>query len=280
MKDSSANAAFSSFAITAGILAGVFSVALVVQASTTIGTNISTAGTLTVTSTATSTVAGPFAIGTTTDPTEYFEGPSEFTVDGTIRPDLQQTLALFTTPSGPVTIGINTEDKTGISEIFEFTSGIYNNFSSNNTDNGWEFGLNTFGNRDPRDGFYFGRCGGNLQDLTVVRNDNVGVNTVTPYSRFQVTGADSGTGQMFGLVNSASTTVMQVLDNGNIGIGTTTPYSKFHVTSGANATTTVNFGEVGVTSSKACFTTKNTAGADISFYFVGTSMVIENHLCR
>ena len=66
----------------------------------------------------------------------------------------------------------------------------------------------------------------------------------------------------------------------SVGIGTTTPYSKFQVTSGANATTTVNFGEVGVSSSHACFNTKNTAGADISFYFVSTTMVVENHLCR
>jgi len=65
-----------------------------------------------------------------------------------------------------------------------------------------------------------------------------------------------------------------------VGVGTTTPYSKFQVTSGANATTTVNFGEVGVSTSHACFNTKNTAGTDISFYFVGTTMVVENNLCR
>ena len=68
--------------------------------------------------------------------------------------------------------------------------------------------------------------------------------------------------------------------NGSVGIGTTTPYSKFQVTSGASATTTVNFGEVGNITSHACFNTKNTAGADISFYFVGTTMVVENNLCR
>ena len=49
---------------------------------------------------------------------------------------------------------------------------------------------------------------------------------------------------------------------------------------GASATTTVNFGEVGDASSHACFNTKNTDGDDISFYFVGTQMVVENNSCN
>ena len=67
---------------------------------------------------------------------------------------------------------------------------------------------------------------------------------------------------------------------GFVGVGTSTPFSRLHVTSGANATTTVNFGEVGSATSKACFNTKNTAGADISFYFVGTAIVTEASLCK
>ncbi len=73
---------------------------------------------------------------------------------------------------------------------------------------------------------------------------------------------------------------MVILSNGNVGIGTAAPVSKFQVTAGASATTTVNFGEVGTASSHACFNTKNTVGTDISFYFVGTTMVVENNLCR
>lgn len=49
---------------------------------------------------------------------------------------------------------------------------------------------------------------------------------------------------------------------------------------GPSATTTINFGTVGDNTSRACFNTKNTDGDDISFYFVGTSMVIENNNCR
>ncbi|MBX4188169.1 MAG: hypothetical protein KW793_03480 [Candidatus Doudnabacteria bacterium] len=67
---------------------------------------------------------------------------------------------------------------------------------------------------------------------------------------------------------------------GSTGIGTTTPFSKLQVTSGAGATTTSTFGDISVTSSHACFNTKNTVGADISFYFVGTGMIVENNLCK
>lgn len=74
---------------------------------------------------------------------------------------------------------------------------------------------------------------------------------------------------------------MRILSGGDIGIGTTTPYSRFHVSQGASATTTVNFGEVGSATSKACFNTKNVSGADISFYFsAANALVIENNLCR
>lgn len=85
-------------------------------------------------------------------------------------------------------------------------------------------------------------------------------------------------------VNIASTTALNQIAasfmGGNVGIGTTTPFSKLHVSSGAAATTTVSFGEVGNNTSHSCFNTKNTAGADISFYFIGVSMIVENNLCK
>lgn len=81
-------------------------------------------------------------------------------------------------------------------------------------------------------------------------------------------------------VYSPAANLMTLTGAGSLGIGTTTPYSQLQVTSGASATTTATFGEVGATTSKACFNTKNTAGSDISFYFVGTSMVVENNLCK
>ena len=45
-------------------------------------------------------------------------------------------------------------------------------------------------------------------------------------------------------------------------------------------TTTVNFGTIGDSTSHVCFNTKNTDGDDISFFFVGTSMVVENNACQ
>ncbi|MDO8728342.1 MAG: SdiA-regulated domain-containing protein, partial [bacterium] len=58
---------------------------------------------------------------------------------------------------------------------------------------------------------------------------NVGIGTTTPYSKLSVWGAGTGSGQTFAVVNSASTTLLQVLDNGNVGIGTTSPYAKLSV---------------------------------------------------
>ncbi|MFA6459339.1 MAG: hypothetical protein WCV79_03015 [Candidatus Paceibacterota bacterium] len=117
--------------------------------------------------------------------------------------------------------------------------------------------------------------------MTFLIQDNAGSANVIADIAAVRAGAD-GTGDIVlkpataGAVNER----LRVTSIGNVGIGTTTPYSKFHVTSGASATTTSNFGEVGVTSSKSCFNTKNSVGADISFYFVGTAMVVENNLCR
>lgn len=65
-----------------------------------------------------------------------------------------------------------------------------------------------------------------------------------------------------------------------VGIGTTTPVGKLHVSAGESATTTTSFGEIGSDTSHACFNTKNTDGDDISFYFVGVEMKVENNVCR
>jgi hypothetical protein len=49
--------------------------------------------------------------------------------------------------------------------------------------------------------------------------------------------------------------------------------------SGGSGTTTVSFGELSNSSSKTCFNTKKIEGEDISFYFIGTNMVVEDHAC-
>jgi hypothetical protein len=69
-------------------------------------------------------------------------------------------------------------------------------------------------------------------------------------------------------------------------IGTTTPVGLFHVSNrplgtGAFATTTTTFGEIGTTTSRTCFNIKNSAGASGSFYInAANTLVIEANLCR
>lgn len=77
-----------------------------------------------------------------------------------------------------------------------------------------------------------------------------------------------------------STTSLYQTAGGNIGVGTSTPASLLTVDSGSAATTTVDFGDQYSSSAHACFNTKNTAGGNVSFYFVGTSMVVEGNLCK
>lgn len=48
---------------------------------------------------------------------------------------------------------------------------------------------------------------------------NVGIGTMSPYNKFQVTGTGTGLGQTFAVVNSASTTLMQIFDNNQVVIG-------------------------------------------------------------
>lgn len=73
---------------------------------------------------------------------------------------------------------------------------------------------------------------------------------------------------------------MTVLQDGKVGIGTTTPRGRFQVSNGLSATTTVSFGEIGASGSKTCFNAKNNTGSNISFYFVGTTLTVENNECK
>jgi len=79
--------------------------------------------------------------------------------------------------------------------------------------------------------------------------------------------------------DSGNTAQMYLKNGGGVGIGTTTPASKLHVSAGTSATTTVEFGAQDITS-KTCFNVRNNTGAATSFYFVGTTMVIESNRCR
>lgn len=63
------------------------------------------------------------------------------------------------------------------------------------------------------------------------------------------------------------------------GVGVTSPSSTFHVSSGSNATTTISNGILGDVTSKTCWNAKNSAGANIRIYFVGTTQIVETGTC-
>ena len=67
---------------------------------------------------------------------------------------------------------------------------------------------------------------------------------------------------------------------GNVGIGTTTPLHRLHISNGANATTTVTIGELGLTTSKACVNMNQADGSPGSFYLAGGAIVVANSYCQ
>lgn len=104
-------------------------------------------------------------------------------------------------------------------------------------------------------------------------NGNVGIGTTTPYSRLSVWGGGTGTGQLFSLVNSASTTLMQVLDNGNIGIGTTSPYAKLSVVGEVVAR---NFTATSTTATSTIAGGLNVGSGSINYDFSSGLTTIQN----
>jgi len=136
--------------------------------------------------------------------------------------------------------------------------------------------------------------GGASVSPIVVKNVGAGANTAATiqfslggnnYGSIKSTAAPTGGGgaHSLGFVASGATPQMSVFSDTRVGIGTTSPVGKLHVSGGQNATTTITIGEIGnqgQANSKACFNTKNNTSGDISFYFVGTTMVVESNLCR
>jgi len=116
---------------------------------------------------------------------------------------------------------LGTDYLDGSSATIDSAIGWRINFNINNNQTGQDFVVGSGSSNQSTNGT------GAL--FVVQQAGNVGVNAYSPYSKFQVTGGGTGTGQTFGVVNGASTTLMQVLDNGNVGIGTTSPYAHLEV---------------------------------------------------
>jgi hypothetical protein len=90
---------------------------------------------------------------------------------------------------------------------------------------------------------------------------------------------------LFNTNNGASagdiTEKMRLTGNGRLGIGTTTPFSPLHVSKGANATTTITIGEMGLTTSKACVNMNRSDGNPASFFInAAGTMVVQTTYCQ
>lgn len=139
-----------------------------------------------------------------------------------------------------------------------------------------------------------GNANGSNGIWVVPSTGNVGIGTTSPSAKLSVNVASTGmgmyiagyaggTGALFTVSTTtsanATSTAFIIDSNGNVGIGTSSPASLLHVSAGASATTTVEFGAQAVTS-KTCFNVRDALGAATSFYFVGTTMVIEPNRCK
>lgn len=136
-------------------------------------------------------------------------------------------------------------------------------------------------------GDYVRALGGNNGSIEIARfrsDGTSGFGSTTPYAALSVHAMGASTLKALLAVGSstqsATTTLFTVLNSGNVGIGTGTPSTIMTVTAGTSATTTISEGSVGDATSKVCHNTKNNTGGDVSWYFVGTTMVVENNLCR
>jgi hypothetical protein len=101
----------------------------------------------------------------------------------------------------------------------------------------------------------------------------LGVGSTSPFAKLSIHANNNDTNRVLFAIGSstatATTTLFSISNTGNV-----------TQSAGSNATTTHTFGSIGDSTSHSCFNTKNTAGSDISFYFVGTTLTVENNSCR
>jgi hypothetical protein len=259
MKKTITRTTFSSLAITTGILAGVFSAALLAQAATTIGTNISTGGTLS--TTGTSTLSGIVDIG-----------PTALSSD-TIRDANYSHIQLASDGNAGDLTDFNLIS-TGFASSIQFwtsqgslqnpTDTLNNDFlgaldawayHSNNTP-GWTQVATVDYNGMPCDD---GNIGGEIRLNAASTNEDI----------------NDGNHVWLDIKCDGATTITKDLTvsgsgissfAGKIGVGTTTPIANFQVTnSSSNATTTMEVGKSGQTKG-SCLKMYRTDGSAIYAY--------------
>jgi len=115
--------------------------------------------------------------------------------------------------------------------------------------------------------------------FTVKNDGKTGVGTTTPWAVLSVEQL-AGTKPVFVVSDTGTSSPSFIIDgHQRVGIGTSTPQTTLHISAGANATTTYTIGELGDLTSSSCFNVKNDEGEDISFYFHGTTQVIQTGQC-
>lgn len=186
---------------------------------------------------------GLFGLGTTTP----FAKLSLHALDGETNASLfaiaSSTASATTTLFSISNTGILTSSASATSTFAAGIQTTYLNVTGTSATSTFANGINLSGGCFAVNGTCVGGGGGSslftdggastyLTSLT----DNLAVGTSTAYAKLTVWGAGTGTGTLFELANSASTTIAKFLDNGtgyflgNIGIGTTTPYAKLSLT--------------------------------------------------
>lgn len=240
------------FEISATVIISVFAVAAFVFGATTISTNISTAGTLTVTSLS--------SLGQATSTMLTVTGKTylDSTLDVTGKTTLGNATTSILTVTGSAyfnsaVVAASTINVTGLATLANSTTS-----------------LATITTLYPTNVYGFtlaGAIAGNSQSVTGLSQLTVTGTTAT--STFATGGLTVGTNQFAVQQNS-----------GKIGIGTTTFSSFITATGGTTGTTTVEFGDQYTTGSKTCFNVKDNLGASVSFFVVGTSIVVETARCE
>jgi hypothetical protein len=107
----------------------------------------------------------------------------------------------------------------------------------------------------------------------------VGVGSTSPWAQLSVN-PNGISGPAFAIGSSTRTTFI-VTNVGRTGIGTSSPSTQLHVSSGANATTTITVGELGLNTSKACVNMNRSDGGAGSFYLNSAGVIVsEANYCR